>query len=1039
MSSPGLSSLDEAPACLTGTDPSDELELLRGLLDTATDLVCASTPDGRITYANQAWLRAFGYTPAEAAELRAVDMVAPEDLERYREVARRLVSGEVVEEFEAVLVAKGGRRVACRGRAVPVMADDPLLPGHRVCVGTRAAYRDVTADRRADALRAWLAKTLEATTDFVGIGTRDGHLDYLNRAGRRMVGLADDHDLSTVRPPDLHPPETLALLEREALPVIARGETWRGEGELRALDGARIPVSFVLVPHPDVDGGAPRFTAVVRDLRERKRVEAALAASEREQRTLLEASADVVVVLDGEGTYLRALPTVPDLYFEPPERLVGRRLHDVLPRAEADRFLACVRRVAAGGGRETFGYALDVPRGRVWFDAVVSSLGDGTVLWVARDATARRRAEEALQASETWHRALLDALPLGVYLAEPGPAAPALYASRGVEALGYPREAWTSTPDLWRRLLHPDDRARVVAEADTAWAEGRAKESVYRMVARDGAVRWVHDRAELVTTAGGRVVWRGILLDITVQREAERALREREGRLSLIYDSAGDLMMLLAVERDAAGAPTGYRCESVNAAFERATGIPKAHAVGRLGRELFPTAPARVREHYDAAVATGETQRYEIDIETPAGPLLVETALSPALDAAGRCTHILAASRDISERRRLEERLRQAQKMEAIGQFAGAIAHDFNNMLMVMRGNADGVLGALPPDAPAPWREALDDVVGAADRAAALTRQILAFSRRQVLQPVRVELGGAVTAVLRLLAQAVGPQVRIETRLDAAAGGVRADATQITQALLNLAVNARDAMPDGGTLTIATADRTLDRPLRHAHGEVPPGRYGALVVRDTGAGMDAATFARMFEPFFTTKPRGRGTGLGLATVHGVVEQSEGYVVAESAPGVGTTFTLYFPRLADEAPSAAPAAAPAAEGPAGRRVLLVDDEPSVRRVAQRMLEVGGYAVEAVGDGASALVALAAAAAGGALPDVVLTDVQMPGLGGRELAARVAALYPGLPVVYMSGYTTDHLVQRQVLDEAQRIVVKPFQREALLETVRGSLRT
>jgi len=301
-----------------------------------------------------------------------------------------------------------------------------------------------------------------------------------------------------------------------------------------------------------------------------------------------------------------------------------------------------------------------------------------------------------------------------------------------------------------------------------------------------------------------------------------------------------------------------------------------------------------------------------------------------------------------------------------------------------------------------------------------------------------VELGGAVTAVLRLLEQAVGAQVRIETRLAADAGWVRADATQITQVLLNLAVNARDAMPDGGTLTVATAEHTLARPLEHAHGVVPPGRYGVLSVRDTGTGMDAATFARMFEPFFTTKPRGRGTGLGLATVHGVVEQSGGHVVADSAPGAGTRFTLYFPRLAEDAPRADAPPAPAPSAPAGQRVLLVDDEPAVRRVAQRMLEQGGFVVEAVDAGAAALDALAAAAARGALPDVVVTDVQMPGLSGRELADRVAALYPGVPVVYMSGYTTDHLLQRQVLDATQRIVVKPFGKEALLEAVRESVR-
>jgi CheY-like chemotaxis protein len=356
---------------------------------------------------------------------------------------------------------------------------------------------------------------------------------------------------------------------------------------------------------------------------------------------------------------------------------------------------------------------------------------------------------------------------------------------------------------------------------------------------------------------------------------------------------------------------------------------------------------------------------------------------------------------------------------------------------MVIRGNADAVLADLPADDAA--REALGDIVAAADRAEGLTRQILAFSRRQVLRPARVELSAAVPAIQRLLEQAVGPQVRLEIRLCPDAGGIRADATQLSQLLINLAVNARDAMPDGGTLTIETTAVTLTRGTPHVHGVVPPGTYSMLTVRDTGVGMSEATLARIFEPFFTTKPRGRGTGLGLATVYGIVQQSGGHLTVASRPGEGTTFVIYFPQLAPEpAPPADPAGAPTTAG--GHRVLVVDDEPAVRRITQRILKQGGFAVTTADGAESALALLATDATRGTLPHVVLTDVQMPGLGGRELGDRIAARFPDLPVLYMSGYTTDDLLSQHLVRDGQHIIVKPFTAETLVAAVKeAALRT
>jgi signal transduction histidine kinase/ActR/RegA family two-component response regulator len=392
----------------------------------------------------------------------------------------------------------------------------------------------------------------------------------------------------------------------------------------------------------------------------------------------------------------------------------------------------------------------------------------------------------------------------------------------------------------------------------------------------------------------------------------------------------------------------------------------------------------------------------------------------------------LSTLMDITERRQLEEQLRQAQKMEAVGRLAGGVAHDFNNLLTAITGYTDMVREDLDPGDP--HRADLDEVRGAADRAAALTRQLLAFSRRQVLQPQVLDLNEVVRGLEKLLRRIIGEDVILDARLTPDLPGVRADPGQIEQVIVNLAVNSRDAMPGGGRLTIETSQVSLDQEYADSHPGVRPGRYVLVAVTDTGQGMDQETQLHAFEPFFTTKTSGKGTGLGLATVYGIVRQSEGHVAAYSEVGVGTTMKVYLPEVEGAAESLAPHVTETPAPSGAETVLLVEDEEGVAKLARKVLERQGYTVLRARDGAEA-VALGQAHPG--LIDLLVTDVVMPGMGGPEAADLLRRLRPALRILFMSGYADQAVTGHRILDPSVPYLQKPFTPEALARKVRDVL--
>jgi two-component system cell cycle sensor histidine kinase/response regulator CckA len=507
------------------------------------------------------------------------------------------------------------------------------------------------------------------------------------------------------------------------------------------------------------------------------------------------------------------------------------------------------------------------------------------------------------------------------------------------------------------------------------------------------------------------------------RRRAEDALRKSESMFRLLFAHnplptwvVDDEQMRFIQVNDAAVRQYGYsheEFESMSTLELRSEGDPESFK-DRMSRLVLEG-----RQQWQSRHRKKDGKSIDVHI------------ISHPLEYAGRSVRLVVAQ-DINERQQLEEQLRQAQKMEAIGRLAGGVAHDFNNLLMVIKGHTELLLNALSPaDQNARKIEQIDR---AADRAASLTRQLLAFSRMQVLQPRAMNLNDIIGEMGKLIPRLIGEDIELVVRAAADLGTIRADASQMEQIILNLAVNARDAMPHGGRLLIETCNAELDDAYTNTRPTVQPGSYVLLAVTDSGTGMDPDTQARIFEPFFTTKEQGKGTGLGLATVYGVVKQSGGFIWVYSEVGKGTSFKIYLPRV--DQPAEKPGVPqPFTEAPRGTEtVLLAEDEQDVREVAREFLESAGYTVIEARDGAEAL-RLAAERSGGI--DLLVTDMVMPGMTGPQLAGRLQQQHGAVGVIYMSGYSEHAAAEAAQSGCSVRLLTKPFSRSALLRAAREIL--
>ncbi len=796
------------------------------------------------------------------------------------------------------------------------------------------------------------------------------------------------------------------------------------------VPGSGMWLMVTVAPLPTGQTGRTRFAYLATDITEQKRAEDALRRNQALLLAITEGTSDAVFVKDTEGRYV--------LFNSAASRFVGKSVADVLGRDDtalfaleaAARVMAGDRQILASGSTQTIEETdLHTQIGAVTFLAtkgpIRNAQGEITGLFgIARDITARKQAEDALRQSDERLRTALRGANAGVWeCILPGWGS--YWSPEYRDLYGFTADEEAQV-EKWRARVHPDDLTRIESNLTAVAEPGKdAWQQEFRLVVPGRGVRWILDFVRVSRSPDGRPARvSGVNIDITDRKQAEAGLVMRDRAIQAVNQG------IVITDPDL----RENRIVYVSPGFERMTGYASAEVVGRncrflQGRDTDRAEVARIAAAVRGGVShSGEVLNYRKDGSTFWNKL----SITPVRDPDGRLVHFVGIQIDVTARRILEDQLRQAQKMEAVGQLAGGVAHDFNNLLTIIDGYTGMLLDAVTP-ADHSW-EFLQEIKTASERAADLTGRLLTFGRRQIRNPEPLDLNSVVDETIRLLGGLLGDDVELDVLLDPHLKWVWADRGQISQILLNLAINARDSMSGGGLLSVRTENLELTESRAVSETRIEPGHYIVLSVTDTGCGMAAEVLARVFEPFFTTKPVGKGTGLGLATVHGIVMQMEGGIEILSKVGTGTSFRVYLPGLpptydSDNASSESQEAERGSE-----TILLVEDDHALRKMTHLMLASHGYIVLEAASGSAALQVFSELAQS---IQLLITDIGMPGMNGLELAEKIVARKPSIRVLFMSGYVADNESRDHFLRPEVCFLHKPFSVSDLLLKVREVL--
>jgi PAS domain S-box-containing protein len=933
--------------------------------------------------------------------------------------------------------------------------------------------RDITERKQAEAMlresEEQYRNIVETANEGVWLINNEACTGYVNQQMAAMLGYTVAEMLGRPVFDFIFPADRAYAEQKIAERQHDTSDT--NEFRLRRKDGSAIVTLYNAAPTKNQAGEVVGSLSMVIDITERKRAEDALRESEERYRVVAETATDVIITIDESSKILFANGAVEKVFGYAVSELLGRQITILMPEYLRHVHEAGVGRFVQTGRKHINWEAVELPglhkSGReIPLEISFGQFSKGGVRFftgIARDISERKRVE-AMQVRRAAQMALrsdinaalaesnvplqrilelcveaivphLGAAFARIWTLNKGEDMLELQASAGTHIHIDGPQARVPIGAFWVGLV-AEKRAPYITNDVQADPRARDKEwgVLEGMIAFAGYPLIVEDRlVGVIGMFAGQRLEDDILdalasvADIISQgierKRAEEELLQSEQRYRLLFERNPQPMWVFDLEKlsflevnEAAIHHYGYSREEFLTMTIKDIRLPED--VSKLLANI-----SRITPQYEEA-GTWKHRKKDgtiIDVEITAHELTFY----------GRPAQMVLAY-DVTERTVLEEQLRQSQKMEAVGQLAGGVAHDFNNLLTVITGYSDLALRRL--DNKSPIRSSLEEIKKAGERAASLTRQLLAFSRKQVLQPKMLQLNAIVADVDKMLRRLIGEDIDPLTLLEPSLGQIKADPGQIEQVILNLAVNARDAMPQGGKLTIETANVYLDNQYARRHMVIQPGHYVMLAVSDTGCGIDAETQVRMFEPFFTTKEHGKGTGLGLSTVYGIVKQSGGHLWVYSEVGKGTTFKIYLPRV-DGVTERDEARDTPAELPQGREtVLLTEDEEQVRQMIRTILEMGGYRVLEASGGEEALTLYEQHE--GQI-DLIMTDVVMPGISGRELAQSLETLHPGIKVLYMSGYTDDAIVRHGLLDQEIAFLQKPFTPDALMRKVREVL--
>jgi PAS domain S-box-containing protein len=1018
--------------------------------------------DYLVRMCNPAFERLFQYRESEVIGANIDDLIAPGEL---LEEAVRLSELSVLGKHVRATTRrrrKDGTSVDVDVHGFPYLLNGKLYGGFGI-------YEDIRDRKQAEEALGRLSRQHDLILNSVeeGIYGLDlsGKQTFVNAAGATMLGWEPHALVGLPGHEILHHSRAdgsrYSVSECPIYAVMRDGETRHVTGEVFwRKDGTSFPVEYTSTPIYE----ASRLVGAVvtfKDVTEQLRAADARHEAEERYRSIFENAVEGFFQTTPEGQFLRVNPALARMYgYSSPEELVSR-VREIARQVyvEPKRREEFKKLIEERGLVEGFEFqAMRKDGTRIWLSENARGVRDaeGKLLYyegTVENVTERKRAEVERQVTyEIIHGVNvtenLDDLLSLIHKS----LGKVLYAENCFVALHDKATGMFHFPfwvDKYDSVLAPLKLGKSCTEY--VYRTGRAMlipQEVFEKLAAEGEVELVGTNSpswlgvplrtpsetigvlvvqhyesagayterdlEFLASVGGQIA-------LAIERKrAESALRESEARMRLLIEQLPAI--LWTTDND-------LRFTSSLGAGLARLGLKQNQVIGMTLYEYFqtndPDFPA-IAAHRRAIA--GEIVTYQT--EWAGGSFACHS--EPLRGADGKVVGTISMALDVTDRRQLEAQLRQSQKMEAVGRLAGGIAHDFNNLLMVIQGYTELLITRLSPEEP--LRKHAEQIHEATDRAAGLTRQLLAFSRKQLLAPKVLDLREIVSDMEKMLRRLIGEDIELETSAPEDLWPIKADRSQIEQVILNLAVNARDAMPRGGKLTIETANAELDQAYSRQHPMVAPGNYVMLAVTDTGVGMNLETQAHAFEPFFTTKEKGKGTGLGLATVYGIVKQSGGYVWLYSEPGEGTSFKIYLPRVVENVSARDPQHGKEAPRRGSETILLVEDEKGVRELARDYLESTGYTVLVAEEGEAAL---RIAKTHGKKIHLLLTDVVMPGMSGRELAQQVQVLLPGTPIIYMSGYTDQAIVHHGILESDAILLQKPFTLNTLTRKLRQAI--
>ena len=1007
----------------------EECERLAAMVESSDDAIIGQSLDGTIFAWNPGAKNLFGYAVSEAVGKPVQMLLPPNRAHEESDILARIRRGGRVNHFETVRLRKDGKEIHVS------LTISPILDHNGAIVGISKIARDITERKRAEEVRERLAAVVESSDDAIIGQSLDGTIFAWNPGAENLFGYSASEAVGK-QIQMLFPPER-AHEESGLLARIKHGERVNHFETVRIRkDGRRVHVSVAISPIRHSSGVIVGASKISRDIAERKRAEIEFARSRQdlEDKTLmlqsvLDSMCEGLIAADTQGKFVLWNPAAETIFRlgapNVPRKEWAERYGLFLPDKvtplplEQNPLAHAIQGVASAA--VMFVHSPTLADG-IFVEANASPLKDkhGIVcggMSAFRDITERMRSEERLREYERVVEGLTDMI---------------VVVDRQYRYV-IANRSFLNYRDM--------EREQVIGHRVDEVLENEAFESVVKEKMDEcfaGKIvqyelKYNYPRlgeralfASYFPIAGPTGIERivCVLRDITERKRAEEELRKSEDRFRKAFRQS-PLAITISTQAD------GMYLDA-NESFLKMTGYTREDVVGHAASELkFWALPSLRTELLRQSREGGMVTDFRMQYRTSLAEIREAELSWEQIEVEGQPC-LLAFMRDVTEAERLEGQFRQAQKMEAVGRLAGGLAHDFNNMLSVIIGYSDLSADLVAPESPV--KKYLVQIKKASERAALLTRQLLAFSRRQIIFPRILDLNDVVSNITAMLLRMVGENISISFRPTYPIGSINADPGQIEQILMNLVVNARDAMPGGGTIIIATGHAELDEHYVSQHAGSQTGQHVVLAISDTGCGIDESIKSRIFEPFFTTKGIGQGTGLGLPTVCGIVTQSKGSICVDSQVGKGATFTIYFPRIAAKAEELVQSREVDDVLAGTETILLVEDDDSVRKVTASLLSSAGYRIV---EASNAKKPMEIMTASGPEIDLLLTDLIMFGLSGFDLFEQAKVIRPGLRSLFMSGYTGDLVALESGLISERAFLPKPFTRISLLKKVYSAL--